>query len=90
METKKITPWANWNEWKSVVDDAYNDTYDIAAYRRALSCITAWQAREQNLPSGLLCLKELIIARLAKLSMTQDTIESVITYQSSVALHVVR
>ncbi len=90
METKKITPWINWEEWKSVVDDAYNQNNDTATYRRALSSITAWQAREQNLPSGILCLKELIIARLAKLNMPQDSIDSIVSYQSCVAMHVVR
>jgi hypothetical protein len=39
METKKITPWLNWNEWKSVVDDAYNQENDINSYKRAFSAI---------------------------------------------------
>ncbi len=90
MDTKKITPWINWEEWKAVVDDAYNKNDDIAAYKRALTSIIAWQAREQNLPSGILCLKELIVARLAKLKMPQDSIDSIVSYQSCVAIHVVR
>ena len=35
------------NEWKSVVDDAYNGENDVNAYRRAFATILAWEARLQ-------------------------------------------
>ena len=90
MDTKKITPWIDWQEWKSVVDDAYNVKDDPVMYRRALSAIIAWEARDQNLPSGILGLKELIIAKLARLNRTSESIDSSIAYQSTVAMNVVR
>lgn len=90
MDTKKITPWIDWQEWKSVVDDAYNEKDDPALYRRALSVIIAWEARDQNLPSGILGLKELIIAKLAKLNRNSDSLDSMIAYQSTVAMNLVR
>ena len=32
-------------EWKSTVDDAYNEENDPAAYSKALATIKAWEAR---------------------------------------------
>ena len=32
-------------EWKSVVDDAYNEDRDVNCIRRAFSTIVAWETR---------------------------------------------
>lgn len=90
METKKVTPWVDWNEWKAVVDDAYNEKEDPLLHRRALASIIAWEARDPNLPSGVLCLKEMLIAKLAKQSRTSDTLDGALAYQSTVAMNIVR
>ncbi len=90
METKKVTPWVDWNEWKTVVDDAYNEKEDPVLFRRALSAIIAWEARDSYLPSGLLGLKELLVAKLAKINCIYDTIDGNLSYQSTIAINIVR
>lgn len=88
MNTKTITPWINWQEWKTVVDDAYAD--DLCSYQRAFSAILAWEARDADMPSGILGLKELIIAKLARQSTDLENYNEMFTYQSTVSMNVVR
>jgi len=90
MDTKRVTHWFNWKEWKSVVDDAYNDANDLVAYRRAFATILAWEARDKNLPSALLCLKELLMGRLSQLNKVSNNIDQIYSYQTSLSMNIVR
>lgn len=73
-----------------MVDDAYNEENDINAYRRAFATILAWEARDPNLPSALLCLKELLIGRLSQLNKTSNAVDHMYTYQTSLSMNIVR
>lgn len=88
MNAKTVTPWINWQEWKATVDDAYSD--DFCSYQRAFSTIIAWEARDADIPSGILGLKELLIAKLAKESTNFENYNEIFVYQSAIALNVVR
>jgi hypothetical protein len=92
METKTVTNWSSWQEWKSVIDDAYNEKDDINMMRRAFSRICTWQARDStDLPTALVCLKELLSAKLNIIvNKATTSIDKIHFYQSGLAMNIVR
>lgn len=77
-------------EWKVVVDDAYNEESNIELYRRALSNILAWEARDQSVPPTLICLKELLLAKLYQIDKSNASIEQMYWYQSILSMNIIR
>ncbi|RNA09822.1 ribosomal biogenesis LAS1L [Brachionus plicatilis] len=90
MEIKQITNWLNWNEWKSVVEDAYNQDNNLDLYKRALYKIIAWESRDNSTPATVICLKELLIAKLYQIDLETTSIEQIYWYQSCLAMNIVR
>ncbi|CAF0709448.1 unnamed protein product [Brachionus calyciflorus] len=90
MEAKKITNWVNWQEWKSVINDAYNTDNSIDLYRRAFLRILAWESREQSVPPAIICLKEILISKIYQINLASSSIEQIYWYQSTLAMNLIR
>ena len=46
--------------------------------------------RDKNLPSALLCLKELLMGRLSQLNKVSNNIDQIYSYQTSLSMNIVR
>lgn len=84
---KKINPR---NEWNSVVQDAYNTDNNLDLFKRALNKIIAWESRDISTPATVICLKELLIAKLYQIDLETASIEQIMWYQSCLAMNIVR
>ena len=81
------------DEWKSVIDDAYNAEQSATLYRRAFAKIVAWQGRDSGIPAALIGLKELLIAKLYQCdhrSRMHATNEEIYFYQNNLAMALIR
>lgn len=90
MDIKKVTCWFNWQEWKSMTDDAYNQEQDLNLIYRAFSTIVAWETRDSTLPPALICLKEILSAKLLQIDKNNSSVQQIYQYQSSLAMNIVR
>ena len=90
MELRKITSWANWEEWKSVIDDAYNPEQNIDLYKKAFSKIITWESRDVSLPPSLIGLKELLIAKLYQIDKAHASNEDFYFYKNNLAMTLIR